>query len=41
MIISRLFLIFTALAVLLLLPFPGHAAEEGKKYTLLELMSPG
>ena len=41
MMISRLFLIFTALAALLLLPFPGNAAEEEKKYTLLEIMSPG
>ena len=41
MMISRLFLILTALTALLLLPFPGDAAEGEGKYTLLELMSPG
>ena len=41
MMLSRLFLILTALAALLLLPFPGDAAEGEGKYTLLEILSPG
>jgi hypothetical protein len=40
MTINRLFLIFAALAVVLLLPYTGYAAETARP-KLVELMSPG
>ena len=40
MTINRLFLIFAALAIVLLLPYSGYAADTARP-KLVELMSPG